>query len=65
MGGTIIIENVRNGAKSPMSVEQWDRVQADPYWKGVFKAHTPPVPPEVVALKEKQASGLKPQENKN
>lgn len=52
----IPIQNKRNKLVSHMSREQWDKIQADPQWNGVFVSLEVAEPAEVKALREKQNS---------
>ena len=51
---TIKVKNRKNGVFSYFTQKQWDHVQKNPMFDGVFIEQTPTTPPEVRKLEEKK-----------
>lgn len=56
MDFVVIVRNVHTRVQSEITAAQWKTVRNSPKWRGVFeRIMTVRVPPEVLALKAKQA----------
>ena len=54
MANRIKVKNRKTGVISYFSDKQWEKVQKNPMFNGVFIVTTPNVPPEVKVLEDKK-----------